>query len=101
MFVQDGFLYLIVTKHKLTVWGQNAAGVAPLLDQFVAIAESPSPSFLADLQTPMVGKSAVAVAVLSQGCSSVHVNWAEDLLLVHFVLVWWDGAQQLLAPLYD
>jgi hypothetical protein len=20
MFVQDGFLYLIVTKHKLTVW---------------------------------------------------------------------------------
>ncbi len=21
MFVQDGFLYLIVTKYKLTVWG--------------------------------------------------------------------------------
>jgi hypothetical protein len=21
MFVQDGFLYLIMTRHKLTVWG--------------------------------------------------------------------------------
>ncbi len=24
MFVQDGFLYLIVTKHKLTVWSKVA-----------------------------------------------------------------------------
>ncbi len=26
MFVQDGFLYLIVTKHKLTVWGVSSGG---------------------------------------------------------------------------
>ncbi len=29
MFVQDGFLYLIVTKHKLTVWN-HAAKEGPL-----------------------------------------------------------------------
>jgi hypothetical protein len=26
MFVQDGFLYLIVTKHKLTVWVAKPKG---------------------------------------------------------------------------
>ncbi len=26
MFVQDGFLYLIVTKHKLTVWNERSKG---------------------------------------------------------------------------
>jgi hypothetical protein len=34
VFVQDGFLYLIVTKHKLTVcvsWGERYANLFPRL----------------------------------------------------------------------
>jgi len=71
-----------------------------LLDQFVASVESPSPppSFLADLQTPMVGCPPLPLPYCHK---AVHANLVEDLLLAHFVLVWWDGAQPLLAPLYD
>jgi hypothetical protein len=66
--------------------------------QFINTAESPSSSFLSDLQTTMAGpllqptwhNSAPAPSALP-----------EELLLARFVLVRRDGAQPLLSPAYD
>ncbi len=66
--------------------------------QFVNTAESPSPSFLSDLQTTMTSRppqptrhnSALAPSTLP-----------EELLLASFVLVCRDGAQPPLSPIYD
>jgi hypothetical protein len=66
--------------------------------QFVGAAESPSPSFLADLQTAMSGRPPLAPR---HNSSPAPVTLPEELLLARFVLVRRDGAQPPLAPLYD
>jgi hypothetical protein len=66
--------------------------------QFVGAAKSPTPSFLADLQTAMSGRPPLAPR---HNSSPAPVTLPEILLLARFVLVRRDGAQPSLAPLYD
>jgi len=69
-----------------------------LTGQFLDTLESPSPSFLADLQTAMTGKPPLAT---QHNAALAPPTPPEDLMLARFVLVRRDGAQTLLAPLYD
>jgi hypothetical protein len=61
-------------------------------------AESPSPSFLSDLQTTMTGRPPPPTHHNSAPAPS---TLPEELLLARFVLVRRDGAQPLLLPIYD
>jgi hypothetical protein len=66
--------------------------------QFVNTAESPSPSFLSDLQTTMTGRPTPPTRHNSAPAPS---TLPEELLLARFVLVRQDGAQPPLSPIYD
>jgi hypothetical protein len=66
--------------------------------QFLNTLESPSPSFLADLQTAMTGEPPLAT---QHNAAPALPTPPEDLMLARFVLVRHDGAQTPLAPLYD
>jgi hypothetical protein len=67
--------------------------------QFVGTVESPSPSFLEDLQTAMAGGPPPPTRHNSAPAPS---TLPEELLLVaRFVLVRRDGAQPPLSPVYD
>jgi hypothetical protein len=63
--------------------------------QFINTAESPSPSFLNDLQTTMAGRPPPPTWHNSAPAPS---TLPEELLLARFVLVRRDGAQPLLSP---
>jgi hypothetical protein len=66
--------------------------------QFINTAESPSPSFLRELQTTMTG----CPPPLSRHNSAPAPSaLPEELLLARFVLVHRDGAQPPLSPIYD
>ncbi len=65
--------------------------------QFVNTAESPSPSFLKDLQTAMAGRPPPPTWHNSAHAPSTLL---EELLLARFVLVCRDGTQPLLSPVY-
>jgi hypothetical protein len=66
--------------------------------QFINTAESPSPSFLRELQTTMTGRPPPPARHKTAPAPSAL---PEELLLARFVLVRRDGAQQLLSPIYD
>jgi hypothetical protein len=66
--------------------------------QFINIAESPSPSFLNDLQTTMTGRPPPLTRHNSAPAPS---TLPEELLLARFVLVRRDGAQPPLSLVYD
>jgi hypothetical protein len=66
--------------------------------QFVNTANSPSPSFLSDLQTTMTGSPPPPTGPNSAPAPS---TLPEELLLTRFVLVRRDGAQPQLSPIYD
>jgi hypothetical protein len=66
--------------------------------QFINTAESPSPSFLIDLQTTMAGCPPPPTRHNSAPAPS---TLPEELLLARFMLVRRDGAQPLLSPVYD
>jgi transposase InsO family protein len=66
--------------------------------QCVDTAESPSPSFLHDLQTTMASCSPLPEW---HNSALAPTYLPEDLLLARFVLVHRDGAQPPLAPAYD
>ncbi len=66
--------------------------------QFINTAESPSPSFLNDLQTTMAGRPPPPTRHNSAPTPS---TLPEELLLARFVLVRRDGAQPPLSPVYD
>jgi hypothetical protein len=66
--------------------------------QFVNTTESPSPSFLSDLQTTMTGRPPPPTRHNSAPALS---TLPEELLLARFVLVHRDGAQPPLSPIYD
>ncbi len=66
--------------------------------QFINNAESPSPSFLSDLQTTMTGRPPPPTRHNSAPAPS---TLPEELLLARFVLVCQDGAQPPLSPIYD
>jgi hypothetical protein len=66
--------------------------------QFINTAESPSPSFLSDLQTTMTGRLPPPTRHNSAPAPS---TLPEELLLARFVLVRRDGAQPPLSPIYD
>jgi hypothetical protein len=61
-------------------------------------AESPSPSFLSDLQTTMTGRPP---SPTRHNAAPAPSTLPEELLLARFVLVRWDGAQPPLSPIYD
>jgi hypothetical protein len=64
--------------------------------QFINTAESPSPSFLSDLQTMMTGRPPPPARH-----NAAPSTLPEELLLARFVLVRRDGAQPPLSPIYD
>ncbi len=64
--------------------------------QFVNTANSPS--FLSNLQTEMTGRPPPPTRHNSAPAPS---TLPEELLLAHFVLVHWDGAQPSLSQIYD
>jgi hypothetical protein len=66
--------------------------------QFINIAESPSPSFLNDLQTTMAG---CPPPPTRHNSASAPSTLPEELLLARFVLVRREGAQPPLSPVYD
>jgi hypothetical protein len=61
-------------------------------------AESPSPSFLEDLQTAMAGRPPLPTR---HNLAPAPSTLPEELLLARFVLVRRDGAQPSLSPVYD
>jgi hypothetical protein len=69
-----------------------------LPSQFINTAESPSRSFLNDLQTTMTGRLPPPTQHNSAPASS---TLPEELLLARFVLVRRDGTQTSLSPVYD
>jgi hypothetical protein len=68
-----------------------------LPDKFVNTAESPSPSFLSDLQTTMTGRPPPPTRHNSAPAPS---TLPEELLLARFIRVRWDSAQPPLSPIY-
>ncbi len=66
--------------------------------QFINTAESPSSSFLNDLQMTMTGRPPLPTRHNSAPAPS---TLPEELLLARFVLVRWDSAQPPLSPIYD
>ncbi len=66
--------------------------------QFINTAESPSPSFLSDLQTTMTGRPPPPAG---HNAAPAPSTLPEQLLLALFVLVRRDGAQPPLLPIYD
>jgi hypothetical protein len=74
-------------------------GSQPLLPgQFLDSPENPSPSFIADFQGVLAGRSPVSTTHHS---SPEPVGLPEDLLLARYVLVQRDGHQPPLSPAYD
>jgi hypothetical protein len=69
-----------------------------LSGQFINTAESPSPSFLSDLQTTMTGRPPRPT---QHNAAPAPSTLPEELLLARFVLVRRDGAQPQLSPIYD
>jgi hypothetical protein len=69
-----------------------------LLGQFINTAESPSSSFLSDLQTTMTGHP---LPPARHNAAPAPSTLPEELLLAHFVLVHRDGAQPPLSPIYN
>ena len=66
--------------------------------QFIITAESPSPSFLSDLQTTMTSHPPPPTR---HNVAPAPSTLPEELLLARFVLVRRDGAQPPLSPIYD
>ncbi len=66
--------------------------------QFNNTAESPSPSFLRELQTTMTGRPPPSAR---HNAAPAPSALPEELLLARFVLVRRDGAQPPLSPIYD
>ncbi len=66
--------------------------------QFINTAESPSPSFLRELQTTMTGRPPPPAR---HNVAPAPSTLPEELLLARFVLIRRDGAQQPLSPIYD
>jgi hypothetical protein len=66
--------------------------------QFINTAESPSPSFLSDLQTTMTGRPPPPTR---HNAAPAPSTLPEELLLACCVIVRRDGAQPLLLPIYD
>jgi hypothetical protein len=66
--------------------------------QFINIAESPSPSFLRELQTTMTGRPPPPAR---HNAAPAPSALPEELLLARFILVRRDGAQPPLSPIYD
>jgi hypothetical protein len=66
--------------------------------QFINTAESPSPSFLRELQTMMTGRPPPPAR---HNAALTPSALPEELLLARFVLVRRDGAQPPLSPIYD
>jgi hypothetical protein len=66
--------------------------------QFINTAESPSPSFLSELQTTMTGRPPPPAR---HNTAPAPATLPEELLLARFVLVRRDGAQMPLSPIYD
>ncbi len=66
--------------------------------QFINTAESPSPSFLRELQTMMTG---CLPPPARHNVAPAPSALPEELLLARFVLVRRDGAQLPLSPIYD
>jgi hypothetical protein len=74
-------------------------GSQPLLPgQFLDSPENPPPSFIADFQGVLAGRSPVSTTHHS---SPEPVGLPEDLLLARYVLVRRDGHQPPLSPAYD
>jgi hypothetical protein len=74
-------------------------GSQPLLPgQFLDSPENPSPSFIADFQKVLAGRSPTSTTNHS---SPEPVALPEDLLLAQYVLVRRDGHQPPLSPAYD
>jgi hypothetical protein len=66
--------------------------------QFINTAESPSPSFLNNLQTTMTGRPPPPAR---HNTAPAPSTLPEKLLLARFVLVRRDGAQPPLSPIYN
>ncbi len=66
--------------------------------QFINTVESPSPSFLRELQTTMIGRPPLPAR---HNAAPAPSALPEELLLACFVLVRRDGAQPPLSPIYD
>jgi hypothetical protein len=66
--------------------------------QLINTAESPSPSFLRELQTTMTARSPPPAR---HNAAPAPSALPEELLLARFVLVRRDGAQPPLSPIYD
>jgi hypothetical protein len=66
--------------------------------QFIITAESPSPSFLSDLQTTMTGRPPPPTR---HNAAPAPSTLPEELLLTCFILVRREGAQPPLSPIYD
>jgi hypothetical protein len=66
--------------------------------QFINTAESPSPSFLRELQTTMSGRPPPPGR---HNAAPAPSTLPEELLLARFVLVRRDGAEPPLSPIYD
>jgi cleavage and polyadenylation specificity factor subunit 1 len=74
-------------------------GAQPVLPgQFLSQPESPSPSFLEDLQRVLSSRQPRQTA---HNCEPAPPQLPEDLLLTRYVLVRRDAAQPPLSPLYD
>jgi hypothetical protein len=66
--------------------------------QFINTDESPSPSFLRELQTTMTGRPPPPAR---HNAAPAPTALPEELLLARFLLVRRDGAQPPLSPIYD
>ncbi len=78
---------------------ENVFGSQPVLPgQFLSAPESPSPSFLADFQGLLAGKT--PLPTIHNTLPSAPNSLPEDLLLSRFVLVRQDAVQPPLSPLY-
>jgi len=69
--------------------------------QFLLSPESPSPSFLSDLQNVLAGRAPRPTSHHSSSTSPKPLELPEELLLTRFVLVRRDAVQPPLSPLYD
>jgi len=78
---------------------ESVYGAQPILPgQYMAAPESPSPSFLEDLQSVLGGRPPLATQHKS---AAAPVELPADLLGARFVLVRRDGVQPPLSPKYD
>jgi hypothetical protein len=66
--------------------------------QLINSAESPSPSFLSELQTTMTGRPP---PLARHNAAPATSTLPDELLLARFALVRRDGAQPPLSPIYD